>query len=280
MSGIERLSCLLLAALVLLLLCLDPLQAQAAADKKSPPTGAEADGASSPETRKVPETLFELIVAGGPLNIGFISVLGLLSLVALAVILERLVNLTEAKLIPPGFVRELQELVLRQENNPKPFRELCERHPSPIANVLKAGLLRAGRPVPEVEKAMEDAAARELSVLRSRFRPLTVLSSVAPLVGLLGTAVGMIVVFRTASQVGPGKAELLAEGIYLKLETTVAGLVVAIPSVLFAAVFNSRTEKLLRLMDGHLMETIPCFARMEQSGAERSSMQQTMNIGQ
>ena len=100
--------------------------------------------------------------------------------------------------------------------------------------------------MPEVEKAMEDAAARELGVLRSRVRPLTVLSSVGPLVGLLGTAVGMILVFRTASEVGPGKAELLAEGIYLKLETTVAGLIVAIPSVLFAAVFNSRSEKLLR----------------------------------
>ena len=79
----------------------------------------------------------------------------------------------------------------------------------------------------------------------------------------------MILVFRTASQVGPGKAELLAEGIYLKLETTVAGLLVAIPSVLFAAVFNSRTEKLLRRIDEHLMEVIPCFVRMEHSNAER-----------
>src|SRR5204863_279915 len=112
------------------------------------------------------------------------------------------------------------------------------------------------------------AAARELGALRGAVRPLTVLSSVGPLVGLLGTAVVMILVFRTASQVGPGKAELLAEGIYLKLETTVAGLIVAIPSVLFAALFNARGEKLLRLVDEHLMETIPCFARMEQA-AER-----------
>jgi biopolymer transport protein ExbB len=220
-----------------------------------------ADGPSS-GARQVPETLFELIIAGGPLNIGFISVLGFMSLVAVAVILERFVNLTATKLIPPSFVRELQELLTRQETNPKTFRELCDRYPSPIADILKAGLIRAGMPLPLVEKAMEDAAARELAVLRSKVRPLTVLSALAPLVGLLGTAVGMIVVFRTASQVGPDKAELLAEGIYLKLETTVAGLIVAIPSVLFAAIFNSRTEKLLRLIDVQLMETIPCFARM------------------
>jgi biopolymer transport protein ExbB len=204
-------------------------------------------------------------VAGGPLNIGFLAVLGLFSLVALSVILERLVNLTRRKLIPSGFVRDLQGLIRREEDSPQPFRELCERYPSVIATVLKAGLLRAGRPLPEVEKAMEDAAAREMGVLRGRIRPLTVLSSAGPLVGLLGTAVGMILVFRTASQVGPDKAELLAEGIYLKLETTVAGLLVAIPSVLFAALFNSRSEKLLRSIDEHLMETIPCFVRMEQN---------------
>jgi biopolymer transport protein ExbB len=240
----------------------------------SPAWGQEAGRVAAsaagpaPEARKPPETLLELIVAGGPLNVGFIAVLGLFSLVALSVILERLVNLTERKLAPPGFVRDLRELVRRQEDSADPYRELCNRYPSLIANVLRAGVLRAGRPVGEVEKAMEDAAARELGALRARVRPLTVLSSVGPLVGLLGTAVGMILVFRTASQVGPGKAELLAEGIYLKLETTVAGLIVAIPSVLFAALFNARSEKILRGVDEHLTETIPCFARMERP-AER-----------
>ena len=229
---------------------------------------APAAGKSEEEPRKVPDTLLELIVAGGPLNIAFLAVLGLFSLFGFTVILERLVNLTERKLIPIGFVLELKELVLRQEDNPQRCRELADRYPSVIANILKAGLLRAGRPIPEVEKAMEDAAARELGILRGRIRPLTVLASVGPLVGLLGTAVGMILVFRTASQVGPGKAELLAEGIYLKLETTVAGLIVAIPSVLFAALFNSRSEKLMRRIDEHLMQTIPCFIRMEQPAAE------------
>jgi biopolymer transport protein ExbB len=237
-------------------------------DEAKAPAGGKSEAPDPASERKLPDTLLELIVAGGPLNIAFLGVLGLFSLVALTVILERLVNLSERKLVPAGFVRELRELLRRQEDNPQPFRELTERYPSVIANVLKAGLLRAGRPVPEVEKAMEDAASRELSALRSRVRPLTVLSAAGPLVGLLGTAVGMILVFRTASQVGPGKAELLAEGIYLKLETTVAGLIVAIPCVLFAALFNSRSEKLLRLVDEHLMETIPCFIRMEQKAVD------------
>jgi biopolymer transport protein ExbB len=258
-----------LLALFLLLCAAAPVGAaedgKAAEEAKAPAASKEA----APPARQPPETLLELIVAGGPLNIAFLAVLGLFSLVALAVILERLVNLTEGKLVPPDFVRELQELIRRREEDPQAFRALCEKYPSLIANVLKAGLLRAGRPVTEVEKGMEDAAARELGALRARVRPLTVLSSVGPLVGLLGTSVGMIVVFRNATQFGTGRAEFLAEGIYLKLMTTVGGLIVAIPSVLFGAFFNSKSEKLLRKVDECLTETVPCFARMEREAADR-----------
>lgn len=269
MTRLVRNPRLLLLAFLLLLL-VSTVSVRAAADPKvtDAAAGPAPESSDAPPAHKAPDTLLQLIVAGGPLNIAFISVLCLFSLVALAVILERLVNLTERKLIPPDFVHGLRELIRRQEDSPQPFQALCERFPSLIANILKAGLLRAGRPVSEVEKAMEDAAARELGDLRSSVRPLTVLSAVGPLVGLLGTAVGMILVFRTASQAGPGKAELLAEGIYLKLETTVAGLIVAIPSVLFAALFNNRSEKLLRRADAILTEAIPSFVRMEQN-AER-----------
>src|SRR5436190_2205786 len=110
-----------LIALLGVLLCLWGGAAGALAQKDSKST-AQAKGprakAETPEpdpARKPPETLLELIVAGGPLNIAFLSVLGLFSLVAVAVILERLVNLTQRKLIPEGFVQELRELVRRGE---------------------------------------------------------------------------------------------------------------------------------------------------------------------
>ena len=132
-----------------------------------------------------------------------------------------------------------------------------------VSNVLKAGVLRAGRPLPEVEKAMEDAAARETAAMRSRNRPLNVVGSVAPLVGLLGTVVGMIFAFRVSSQAGLGKAELLAEGIYLALMTTAAGLTIAIPCLLLVAWFNAMVERYMREMDENLLEVMPSFTRME-----------------
>src|SRR5262245_18135856 len=101
---------------------------------------AQEDVARGPssEEQAGPKTLLELMPAGGPTNIAFIVVLGLCSLLAVAVTLERLVDLTAHKLLPPDFLRGLQELTQRQVDNPKPFRELCERHPSTIANILKA----------------------------------------------------------------------------------------------------------------------------------------------
>jgi biopolymer transport protein ExbB len=135
-------------------------------------------------------------------------------------------------------------------------------------------LLRVGRPLSEVEKAMEDGAARELAELRSRSRPLSVAANVAPMVGLLGTVVGMLEAFRVASQAGLGKAELLAEGIYLALETTVAGLLIAIPALLLASFISSRGERLVRELADHLTRVLPVFVKLEErraTGAPRTA---------
>jgi biopolymer transport protein ExbB len=110
---------------------------------------------------------------------------------------------------------------------------------------------------------MEDAVARETAEMRSRTRPLGIIGNIAPLVGLLGTVVGMIFAFSTASRVGLGRADELAKGIYLALMTTAGGLTIAIPALLFAAWFNGRGERYMREIDETLLETMPCFASME-----------------
>ena len=102
-----------------------------------------------------------------------------------------------------------------------------------------------------------------MAALRGGIRPLNVIGNVAPLVGLLGTVLGMIMAFRTASQAGLGKGELMAQGIYMALLTTAAGLTIAIPALLLAALLNAKVEKFFREIDEHLIETMPSFARME-----------------
>lgn len=236
---------------------------EAAGPQAAEAQGAPATSGGSPGSEPEPTNLWQMIVAGGPINIAFIGCLGLFSMFASAVALERLVNLTRAKLIPPEFANELRELIRKQDTRLASYRELCDRFKGPFVSIVAAGLSRVGRPLPEIEKALEDTAAREMTALKARIRPLTVAGNVAPLIGLLGTVVGMLEAFRTASQAGLGKAELLAKGIYLALETTVAGLIIAIPAMLFASWFHSKAERYMREMDEQLTDVVPALARLE-----------------
>jgi biopolymer transport protein ExbB len=232
---------------------------------------SEDETFSSPDLRtSAYQSLGELIVSSGVFGWVFYSILAVFSISAMAVALGRLFLLRRGRIIPKRLVSGLRTLIQEKRDSVDNLRTLCDASPSPAARILRAGLLRAGRPLPEVEKSMEDAAAREMAELRSRNRPLSVVGSVAPLVGLLGTVVGMIFAFRISSQAGLGKAELLAEGIYLALMTTAAGLTIAIPCLLLFAWFNTRAEKFMREIDEALLETLPGFARMENHDAGSS----------
>ncbi len=232
----------------------------------------ESDG--STVTRASEKSIGGMIVSGGVLNVVFFGILGVFSLWAATVVLERMFNLRRDKLLPDSFANQLAAIVQITQTTPVKFQQLCESSPSPASRIFHAGVLRAGRSVPEVEKAMEDAAAREMATLRARSRPLSVVGNVAPLVGLLGTVVGMIIAFQISSQEGLGKAERLAEGIYLALMTTAAGLTIAIPCLLFASWFHARAERYMCDIDECLMESIPSFARME--GASQNSAGQAV----
>ncbi len=238
-------------------------QIRAQAQPADGQNAAQEDGAAATADAE-PESLGGMILDGGGLSVLFYLLLGVFSIVATTVTFERLINLKREKIMPAGFVQQLRDLLGGKEDSADNLLLLSESFPSPIGNILRAGVLRAGRPLPEVEKSMEDAAAREMAAMQSRNRPLSVVGSVAPLVGLLGTVVGMIFAFQVSSQQGLGKAESLARGIYLALITTAAGLAIAIPCLLLVAWFGSRVERYMREIDVCLLETMPSFTRMEQ----------------
>jgi biopolymer transport protein ExbB len=235
--------------------------AKAAADAEAPAPDADSPEPDDDQKR----SLGLLIIRSNLLSLVFYAVLLIFSMVALTVAIERLFRLRKSRVIPARFVGRLRELLDGKEDFVGGSRQLCEGSRSPIAKIMNAGLLRAGRPLPEVEKAMEDAAMREMAAMRAGNRPLTVVGSIAPLVGLLGTVVGMIFAFGEASEQGLGKAEALAHGIYLALMTTAGGLTIAIPSLLCAAWFNARAERFMRDIDECLLDTIPGFTRIERT---------------
>ncbi len=191
-----------------------------------------------------PETVFGLAIKGGIMMIPIV----LCSLVVVAVVLERLSVLRDRRVIPPGFSGGLHE-AMRQ--GPDRGRSYCETSASPIGRVIAAGIGKLGYGHQFVEKSLASAGEHELALLRKRLRMLTVVAAVAPLLGLTGTIFGMIRAFQTVAVSGDslGKAELLAGGIYEAMITTAAGLLVAMPTVVFYHYLAARVDRIARLMD-------------------------------
>lgn len=214
---------------------------------------ADAAGASSrPGITVEPAkelTWLELLQKGGPV----MYPLYLCSIVMVAFAIERTVNLRRKKIMPADVVARLREVcggnagALDTDMLLAEFRE----RDNPLARIVAAGLRRARNTVPEIEKAIEDAGGNEAAAMLRNCKILSVVSTVAPLLGLLGTVTGMVRAFMTvaARQEALGRTELLAAGIYEALVTTVVGLVIAIPAVVLYHVFQDRVHRLVAEID-------------------------------
>lgn len=207
--------------------------------------------------------LWDLAVQGGL----FMIPIGLCSIVVVAYAIERRIGLRRSLIIPPGLLVELQKLNQQSSGiDPRLAYDVCLKYRSPVARVLQAAILKVGRPQAELEKAVEDALSREADQMSQNIRPINVVVSISPMLGLLGTVQGMIMAFMvisTSTSTGAAKGQELAQGIYTALITTFAGLSVAIPAIVIANMFEGRIERLLRGMEDVLNEIVPLFERFE-----------------
>jgi biopolymer transport protein ExbB len=171
--------------------------------------------------------------------------------------IERLVVLRYGRVIPRHFVKRFFEHLKEGNLDPKSAIKLCEENGSPIALVLANGLRKWGKSSVEVEQAIIDGGERQISQLRKHIRALNGAATISPLLGLLGTVMGMIKSFNDISQkAAMGKSEELAGGIGLSLLTTAAGLAIAIPSLVMYMYFTSRVDALVVEMDAKAQELV------------------------
>jgi biopolymer transport protein ExbB len=193
------------------------------------------------------QSLFDLLWAGGPLMVP----IALASVVALGYAVERWVRLAPGRL---GSGRASDDVVTAvRTSGVERGLALARAEDTPATRVLAVGLERARAPFVEREKAVEDAASREVRELAANLRPLYLVYLVAPLLGLLGTVWGMIEAFSNiATAEGLGKPELLAGGIYEALTTTAAGLAVAIPALVVHHHLKGRIERFARRLEERL----------------------------
>ncbi len=206
--------------------------------------------------------VFELAGQGGI----FMYPIYLLSLVSGGGAIERGIGLRRDRVLPQRLVGSLGQLGGSKTGfDPRRAYRICQENPSSAATVIKAMLLKVGRPHSEVEHAVQEASEREANRIYGNIRWLNLSASVAPLIGLLGTVQGMIVAFHQTTVLDPGanKAVELANGIYTALVTTFGGLCVAIPASIFAHYFEGRIQNLFHQIDELLFNLLPQIERYE-----------------
>jgi len=164
--------------------------------------------------------------------------------VVVTLIIERGIVLFKAALNKEDFVLNLQELIFQGQVD-RAIQQ-CSQTPKPLAQIIKAGLLKVRGTDEEVQAAMDQAALRELPRLEKRTAYLAMLSNIATLLGLLGTILGLIKCFASVAGVGAAeKATLLAEGISEAMNCTAFGIFTAVIGLIAYAVYQGKTQALL-----------------------------------
>ena len=223
--------------------------------------------------------LSDMLRRGGVLMIP----IGICSLILLVFVFERLVSLRKGRIIPGPFVSRVLEQVRSGELNRESAISLCERNGSAIANVFKAGFSKWGRPSVEIEQAVLDEGERESNHLRRYLRLINGVATVCPLLGMLGTVLGMIHAFDAIAASAPMQSEpsmTIATGISQALLTTAAGLTVAIPALIAYLFFSGRADRHVMELDSLGMKVVnlvsaEAIALNQKSRASSSSKTKT-----
>jgi biopolymer transport protein ExbB len=194
--------------------------------------------------------VFEIIKAGGFIMWPIIAC----SIIALGIVVERFWTLKRTKILPPNLVNQVQEWVKNGELDDTRIRAVYES--SPLGRVLAAGLVNRSYDRQIIKEALEDAGRHVAPDLDRFLRTLGTIANISPFLGLLGTVVGMIEMFSGIGGRGVSDPSIVAGGISQALIATAAGLVVAIPSVLFYRYLRGLVNDLLIEMEREALRLV------------------------
>lgn len=218
----------------------DSKNAEKIVAEKSSADSAKTDSTKTDSVKTETAPLLVILQSGGMIGI----VLFGLSLTAFALTLEHFLTIRPARVVPKDFAREVHDILAT--GNWLRARERCQKDKSVLAAVLAAGLNECELGWHDVERGVNEAVAEHAARLYRKVEYLNVIGNIAPMLGLLGTVIGMMMAFRhLADTQGFSRAAELADGIYLALVTTVEGLLVAIPSLAFYAILCNRIAHLM-----------------------------------
>lgn len=212
-------------------------------------------GIGGTEEQPVEKTLsiWELISSGGIGGMIIMTTLFILSILAVYIFIERYNAIKRANKLDANFIDHIKDHVASGRLDAA--RALCQSRNTPIARMIEKGINRIGKPLKDINAAIENTGKLEVSKLEKNIPTLATVAGAAPMIGFLGTVIGMILAFHEMAQAGGQiDIELLAEGIYTAMTTTVAGLAVGILAYIGYNYLVSRVDKVVYKMEANAME--------------------------
>ncbi len=210
--------------------------------------GAETAEQLEPEVTEKTLSIIDLIIGGGTGGIIIIGTLAILLFVALYVYFERLFAIKAASKYDANFMNQIRDNVAG--GNLQGAKVLCAQQNSPVSRLTEKGISRIGSPLEDINTAIENAGRLEIYKLEKNVSVLATIAGAAPMIGFLGTVIGMVLAFHTlATSSGQAEMGLLAEGIYTAMTTTVAGLIVGIIAYIGYNHLVVKTDKIVHQME-------------------------------
>lgn len=198
-------------------------------------------------------SIIDLVVNGGIGSELIIAILFIMLGVALFIYFERTFAIKAASKIDKNFMNQIKDHISNGKIDSALV--LCENTDSPVAKLIEKGISRIGKPLEDINKAIENAGTLEVYKLEKNVSVLATVAGAGPMIGFLGTVIGMILAFHEMATSG-GQAEMgmLANGIYTAMTTTVAGLIVGIVAYIGYNHLVVKTDKIVHQMEAHAVE--------------------------
>jgi biopolymer transport protein ExbB len=205
--------------------------------------------AADVEPTEITISIYELVLKGG----WIMAILGLFSIIAVYIFIERYFTINKASKEDRNFMNNIRDFI--KDGKVDSAMALCKSNKSPISSMIEKGLSRIGRPLNDINAAIENVGKLEVSRLEKNVAGLATIAGAAPMLGFLGTVIGMIIAFYDMSMAGNNiDIALLSTGIYQAMITTVGGLIVGILAYVCYNILVAKVEKLVYLLEARSTE--------------------------
>jgi len=211
------------------------------------------DAAAEQVAEETSLSILDLLISGGTAGMIVIGILFVLLFVAVYIYFERFFAIKSASKFDAGFMQKIKSQI--SSGNTESAKVLCEESESPVARLTEKGISRIGSPLEDINTAIENAGRLEVYKLEKNVSILATVAGAAPMIGFLGTVIGMVMAFhQLATASGQADMGSLAKGIYTAMTTTVAGLIVGIIAYIGYNHLVVKTDKVVHQMESTAMD--------------------------